>query len=165
VLAVASIVVGVAAPGLRQLADSLRVRAASSQLLSELNHARSEAIRRNGRVVVCKSRDRENCTLEGGWDQGWIVFDDANNNAVRDAGEAVIRGVEGAPEGLRIVGNEMVSAYVSFTGFGGPRLVSGAFQAGTITVCRASAQAGEGRQLVVNSVGRARMQKAMLESC
>jgi len=165
VLAVASIVIGAGAPGLRPLADALRVRAASAQLLSELNHARAEAIRRNARVVVCKSRDGQNCAADGRWDQGWIVFHDANNNAVRDAGEAVVRQVEAAPEGLRIVGNETVSDYLSFTGFGGPRLTSGAFQAGTITVCRASTQAGEGRQLVVNSVGRARLQKAMLASC
>jgi type IV fimbrial biogenesis protein FimT len=165
VLAVVSVLFGLAAPGLREAADAMRVRAATSQLLSELNHARAEAIRRNARVVVCKSRDLETCADAGEWDQGWIVFHDANNNAARDADEAVIRRVQGAGEGLRIVGNGTVADYVSFTGFGGPRLTSGAFQAGTITVCRASGEAAEARQLVVNAVGRARIQKATLARC
>jgi type IV fimbrial biogenesis protein FimT len=165
VIAIAGILLGVAAPGLRQAADALRLRAATSQLLSELNHARAEAIRRNARVVVCKSRDLETCAEQGEWDQGWIVFHDVNNNAVRDAGEAVIRRVQGVAEGLRIVGNGTVADYVSFTGFGGPRLTSGAFQAGTITVCRASGEAAEARQLVINAVGRARIQKAALARC
>ena len=165
VLAIVAVLVRVAAPGLGETVDAVRLRAASSQLLAELNHARTEAIRRNARVVLCKSRDGESCTDDGRWDQGWIVFHDSNNNALRDSGETLLRSVQGAAEGLRIVGNDQVADYVSFSGFGGARLTGGGFQAGTITVCRASARPVEGRQLIVNAVGRARLQKAALEHC
>jgi type IV fimbrial biogenesis protein FimT len=165
VLAVLAVVLRVAVPSLLETAEAAQLGAASSQLLSELNHARAEAIRRNARVVVCKSRDASTCADDGSWEQGWIVFHDDNNNALREPGETVIRRGEGTRSGLRIVGNEMVSRYVSFSGFGGPRLTSGAFQAGTITVCRASGQRSEARQLIINSAGRARVQKVALDRC
>jgi type IV fimbrial biogenesis protein FimT len=43
--------------------------------------------------------------------------------------------------------------------------VSGAFQAGTFTVCRQSAAAVQGRRIIINAGGRPRVQKVNLESC
>jgi type IV fimbrial biogenesis protein FimT len=165
VLAILGVLLRVAATSLQEVAAASRVSAATYQLVSELNHARSEAIRRNARVVVCKSDDGESCAATGDWGQGWIVFHDDNNNAVRDVGEAVIRRGERTSGRLRIVGNETVSRYVSFTPFGGPRFTSGAFQAGTITVCHESAQPVEARHLIINSAGRPRTAKVTLARC
>ncbi|MCX4187242.1 GspH/FimT family protein [Methylophaga sp. OBS4] len=50
--------------------------------------ARSEAIKRNQVVTICKSADKQNCG--GNWSDGWIVFSDKNADGARDADEIVI---------------------------------------------------------------------------
>ena len=165
VVAVAAVLAGSAGVALQDVGRTAKLSGHTYRLLSELNLARSEAIKRNARVVLCKSADGEACTRSGGWEQGWIVFHDANNNATREEGEAIIRRSEGGLARFRIVGNETVARYVSFSPFGGARLTSGAFQAGTITLCQESAGPAEGRQLVINAVGRPRIHKVALASC
>jgi type IV fimbrial biogenesis protein FimT len=127
--------------------------------------ARSEAVKRKGRVVLCKSRDGATCAQAGGWDQGWIVFHDVNNNGLREAGEVLIVQQEALSANLRLTGNLNVANYVSFAPNGATKLVGGNFQAGTLTVCNHSLEAEEARQIVVNAVGRARVQKAPVASC
>jgi type IV fimbrial biogenesis protein FimT len=165
VVAIAAVLAAGAAVGLSEIGRAMTLSAHVNRLLSEIYLARSEAIKRNSRVVLCKSADGVTCASSGGWEQGWIVFHDANNNALRDPGELLIRRGEPATRPLRITGNDTVSRYVSFSPFGGARLVSGAFQAGTITICRESLEPGEARQLVINSIGRPRVQRVSLPSC
>ena len=65
---------------------------------------------------------------------------------------------------MRLSGNQNVSRYVSFTPTGATRLIGGGFQAGTLTVCRESAEAGEARQIILNAVGRPRVQRSTVAS-
>lgn len=140
------------------------VTTANSYLLS-LHLARSEAIKRNARVVVCKSSDGAGCTSTGRWEQGWIIFHDIDNNAQLDPGEDLILRQQALPADLVMWGNAPVSKYVSYAPTGSALLVSGAFQAGTLTLCRASASGGETRNIVINAVGRPRVQNATVASC
>lgn len=149
----------------RDVGAAMRLSSVTQAYVASLHLARGEAIKRNGRVVLCKSANGEACAPSGGWEQGLIVFHDRNNNAQRDAGEAVIRRVDDMPPGYRIAGNSTVARYVSFTPYGGTRHVSGAFQAGTITLCRQSLEPSDARQVVINSVGRARIQRVKLAEC
>lgn len=165
VLSVLSVLLGAGAAALDGIGRTMKLSAAANRLLSELYLARSEAIKRNARVVVCRSGDGETCARSGGWEQGWIVFHDRNNNAERDGGEALIRRGEAPAAKFRIIGNETVARYVSFSPFGGTRLTSGAFQAGTFTVCRESPDRSEARQLIINSVGRPRVKKLEVPDC
>ena len=49
--------------------------------------------------------------------------------------------------------------------WGGAKLVSGAFQAGTFTQCQQSASAGHAHQIILSAVGRPRMRKINLKAC
>ena len=80
VLAVLGVLAGVAVPSMQSLGGSMRVSSASNELLADLLLARSEAVKRRTRVVVCKSGDGEACTTAGTWQQGWIVFADLDGN-------------------------------------------------------------------------------------
>src|SRR4051812_15196908 len=80
-----------AVPPLHEFAQSARLAAASDDLVGDLQLARSDALKRNRRVAMCKSADGLHCSAAGGWEQGWIVFHDPNNNARLEAGEEVIR--------------------------------------------------------------------------
>ena len=165
VLTIVALLATVAMPSLATVMDSMRLSSASNSFLANLQLARSEAIKRNGRVVLCKSADGTACAGSGGWEQGWIVFHDANNNGAFDNGETVIERAQPLASGLKFTGNLSVNRYVSFVSTGATKLVSGAFQAGTFTLCQQSASGGQAHQIILNAVGRPRMQKVAPEAC
>lgn len=164
-LAIAATSASLGATAWNRLAVSLRLTSYSNHFLTTLHLARSEAIKRNGRVAICKSPDGERCIPGGGWEQGWIVFHDLNNNGTREADETLVLATGALPEGYRLAGNQSVSRYVSFTGHGASEMLSGAFQAGTLTLCRTSADTVDARVIVISSVGNPRVQKATVPSC
>lgn len=165
VLVVMAVLATVAIPSMAGIMDSIKLSSQSNVYLSSLHLARSEAIKRNSRVTLCKSADGSACAEGGGWHQGWIIFHDANNNGVKDSGETVIHQAQALPARLRLVGNLNVAKYVSFRPTGETKLVSGAFQAGTLTLCHESASSAEARQIIINSAGRARVQKVSVATC
>jgi type IV fimbrial biogenesis protein FimT len=165
VLAIASVLLVLAAPAFRSIGNSMKLSAMSNALVAHLQLARSEAIKRNGRVVMCKSPDGVQCTSAGGWERGWIVFQDTNNNGNLDEGEQIIQRIEAMPEGWHMAGNQSVAKYVSYMPTGETEMTTGAFQAGVITVCQQSTDKTEARQVVINAVGRPRVQKATVAAC
>ena len=62
VVALAAILQSLAAPALSGMVNSMRLTTAVNSLLSSLHLARSEAIKRNSRAVVCKSASGDACT-------------------------------------------------------------------------------------------------------
>lgn len=165
VVGLAGILLALGVPYFGDLMNSTRLTSLTNELLVELNLARSEAIRRGQRMVLCKAANDATCAVSGGWDQGWLLFEDANNNGARDAGELVVRYRSALPAGWQITGNTLVSRYVSYDPSGTTKLTNGGFQAGTLTICPASASATHARQIVINSMGRPRTQQAQLSEC
>ncbi len=165
VMAVSAVLLSVAMPPLTAFVNSVQLSSASNAFVSGLHLARSEAIKRNARVVVCKSADGVVCGRTGGWEQGWIVFQDDNNDGERDEDELIVQREQHLASSLRLVGNLNLARYVSFNPSGATQLVSGGFQAGTLTVCKQSLDGGEARQIVLNAVGRPRVQKTVVRYC
>jgi type IV fimbrial biogenesis protein FimT len=163
--AVIAVLLGVAMPKMTGFIKSIQLSSASNDLLAGLLLARSEAIKRNSRVVICKSADGAFCASSGNWEQGWIVFHDTNNNGKRESGEPILRREQALAASLRLTGNLNVAHYVSYSASGATKLVSGGFQAGTLTICQHSAGAGEARQIVLSTAGRPRVQKASVPAC
>jgi type IV fimbrial biogenesis protein FimT len=164
-MTVAAILLAFGIPSMASIMNSNKLTAASNALLSSMRLARSEAFKRNGRVIVCKSANGVSCSSTGGWEQGWIVFHDADNDGDRDAGEVLIERSQALPDSLRLTGNSTVAKYVSFVASGTARMAGGGFQAGTVTVCNLSATSGEARQIILNAVGRPRVQRVAVSSC
>jgi type IV fimbrial biogenesis protein FimT len=127
--------------------------------VSSLILARSEAIKTNSRVTLCKSANGSTCLTTGGWQEGWIVFRDTNGNGSRDSGETLIQRGDPLATGFLLGGETAVNNYISFTSTGTPKLVSGAVQTGVLTLCRASPSVGsKGRQIVIGATGRVRIE-------
>ena len=137
-MCVAAVLATIAAPSVAQLAASLQLSSASNTLVSGLRLARNEAIKRNARVVLCKTIDGIHCTRAGGWEQGWIIFHDVNNNSLRESAGDIIHHERALSASLRMTGNLTVASYISFVPTGGTKLAGGGFQAGHLTLCRAS---------------------------
>jgi type IV fimbrial biogenesis protein FimT len=165
VAALLAVLGAMAAPVLDRAAASMRMTSAANDLVASLYLARSESIKRRSRVALCVSSDGELCAASGSWNQGWIVFHDADNDGRRGPAEAVLRRAAPMPVGWRFSGNQTVARYVSFEPGGGTRLVSGAFQAGTLTLCRESPYPADARKIIINATGRARVQRTTLEQC
>lgn len=163
-VAVLAILTTSAIPAYTSMLTSHLLATQANDFLAALNLARSEAIKRNGRVVVCKSVAGEDCEPDAGWEQGWIVFDDRNNNANLDGADELLRRVGALAEGFVMVGNTPVAEYVSYTPLGLTKTTSGAFQAGTLTLCKSTA-GNEGRQIVIGITGRPRVKKVSAAAC
>lgn len=166
VFAILGLLLSLSVPSIGTVLETQRVRSASNRLLSDLHLVRSEAIKHNGRVVICKSTDGVQCNALGQWNQGWVVFHDANNNAQRDAGELLVQQQRGGMPGVRLRGNTPVASYVSYTAAGLPKLVSGAFQAGALTVCPDQPDAGATvRRIIIGAPGRPRVVPGVPMDC
>lgn len=164
-MSIVAILLTLAVPAFDTLLQTNRLATLSNTYLTNLHMARSEAITRNARVALCKSTDGATCSTSGNWGQGWLVFHDMNNNAQVDEGEIILRVHEAIASNWILKGNAPVANYVSYAGMGDARLTNGAFQAGTLTLCRESAGGGEARHIVISATGRPRVEAIDIEAC
>lgn len=166
VLAVAGILLGSAVPSFTGFIKSVNLTSTTNDFFAGMVMARSEAAKRKSRVAMCKSADGISCTTQGGWEQGWIVFHDTSNDGLRQGGEEIVWRAQAMPHDIRVLGNITVAKYLSYAPTGEAKFAgSSAFQAGTITLCNASAAPQTARQIVISSSGRPRVQKAHVGSC
>ncbi|HXF47632.1 MAG TPA: GspH/FimT family pseudopilin, partial [Burkholderiaceae bacterium] len=102
VIAIMAILLAVGVPSFSTFIDRNRVAGEVNEMLADLALARSEALARRGRVILCRSADpaaaAATCDAAAeSWDSGWIVFVDntAGGTAFQrdpaDPIEAVIR--------------------------------------------------------------------------
>lgn len=161
-LSIAAILLTIAIPSMEDAALNAKLRSQANTFLGSLHLARSEAIKRNQRVVVCKSPDGATCADDGSathWEQGWIVFEDTDNDGVRDGGEILIQRQPPLDSRFVLAGNSSVQDYISFHPSGTTMPTGGGFQAGTVTLCRSTPTfSPEGRQIIISSVGRMRIE-------
>ena len=155
-LAVFGILVLAAGPSYQAWMAGRQLANHAHYLAATLTQTRSEAIKHGYRVNLCKSRDGRQCADAGGWETGWIMFVDENRTGEVDDGESILRLAGPAGDGITVTGNRPVEDYVSYTGLGHARMVSGALQMGTFVVCKAGQDA---LRVVLAESGRARIEK------
>ena len=83
-LAVAAILMAIAIPSFVALINGNRLTSTANELVSSLQLARSEALRRNTQVRVCRSENGTSCAAAGQWSR-WITLVVSNNEVLRDA--------------------------------------------------------------------------------
>lgn len=164
-LSIASGITALAVPEFSKMLASMRLRAAMSAMASGLHLTRNEAIRRNSHVVICKSGDGRDCTKEGDWAQGWIIFFDPNHNARLDVDETILYREAPMRSYIRLWGNTTVKDYTSFTSFGRAKMAANNFQAGSFYICAQSLASTEGFRILVDKSGTPRVEKIVLPSC
>ncbi len=90
-LAIAGIIAVSAAPSLQNLLMDNRMVTRVNDFMANLSLARSEAVHRGARVVLCPSDDQQNCATHSAWHKGWIVFVDDNANRRHENEETILR--------------------------------------------------------------------------
>jgi type IV fimbrial biogenesis protein FimT len=165
-LAIAAVLAGLAAPSFRELTTNNRLKSHATAFHTSLLLARSEAIKRKSRVVLCKSSDGAACTDSGGWQQGWIVFSDANDNASLDSGEVLLQKVASLSGNFVLKGEGNLVDYVSYSSTGAPKLMaSDNYQTGSFTLCQLGISGGNARQIEIFATGRLRIGQAPAPTC
>lgn len=147
VLAVSSLLLGAAMSGFAGVTDRNRVAAEHNRLTATFNLARTIALTRRQRTVVCPSGDGRICRRDGVWEDGWIVFGDADGDRLLDPSEDALR-QETASVDLRIRGS-VARGLVVFLPNGSAR---GSNQ--TLRLCDSEGAPLAG--LVLNNGGRSR---------
>lgn len=79
-MTVAGILFAVGIPSLISTIRNNRLAGATNEFISTMIYARSEAVKRNVPVGVCRSSDGVTCVTSGsaGWAIGWLVYVDAD---------------------------------------------------------------------------------------
>src|SRR5690606_39010637 len=94
VLAILAIGAAVAVPSYNSFMTRNRIAAVSNEFVSVLSFARMEAIKRGYRVGVRASA----ATANNEWGGGLVVWADINNDGIPNAGEEVLRNMQGSNE-------------------------------------------------------------------
>jgi type IV fimbrial biogenesis protein FimT len=158
-MALMSIVLVLGIPSFQEIIKNNRLTTATNALVGSLNLSRSEAIKRNVRVTVCKSSTGAGCTDSGTWDQGWMVFTDPNNSTTYESdAETLLFVWEGVDGNLKMTGEADVANYVSYIARGSTQRSDGGVQSGTIKACDAK-DGGTGRRLRLAPTGRVQVAK------
>ena len=157
-LAVAGILVGLAVPSFSGVIKNNRLITQENDFVTTLNLARSEAIRRSGRITVCKSSDQASCSGAGGWEQGWIVFNDVNNDGVvTNPTTNVLRVHDSLSGGVTLHGDANLVDYVSFVSSGATQKFAGgasATQPGVLIMCDDRGFVSQAKAIQISATGR-----------
>jgi type IV fimbrial biogenesis protein FimT len=179
VLFVLAVVCGVVASSMRWVQYKIQIQTAAEDMLNAVLTARTEALRREKRVTLCVAEATHSSALPnqcettkqsaGGtpatWQQGWLMFVDDNSNGIWDPTEALLQQHPSLAAAVSATGNSTVNRYVSFGANGRSLILNGGFQAGTLTFCERDALASSGWLLVINAIGRPRLERAQVANC
>lgn len=153
-LAVAAILLRLVEPAFAEWILSIRVMQEAQHLANGMNLARSEAIKRGLRVNLCKSADGRQCTPGSAWHGGWIIHADPEAAGQIVAPSDLVRAWGPVQPGVTVSANRPLADYVSYTAYGHARMLNGALQIGTLTVCAHNQKAVD---VVLSAGGRARI--------
>ena len=174
VVAVVAILTGLAAPSFRQIIIKSNVSSVVNTFLADMRYARSEAVRRGGSVIMCRSDMPEAaspvCNTDtgpdtNGWVSGWIIFEDRviSTPPTYNSGDQLLR-VQGPIKNLdSILESSGGSTKFQFTAMGRMKSLSSAtsMQFGGNATMANDLQ----RVVCVNLSGRARIVGDGTSSC
>ena len=155
VIAIVAILTTIAAPSFKSMLQSNNMTSTVNSFLADMRYARSEAIRRGGAVVMCRSAAPEATTptcSDGGWQSGWIIFHDLNSDEVKDSTDPVLR-VQGPIVSMDLISASGSQYILPFTATG--RLPSSVVT--TLTFGGPNFDAQNVRKVCINAGGRGRI--------
>lgn len=150
-LAVAGALLAAAAPTFVDLVRDRRISTQIQRLLTDVHLARSEAIKRNQDVVICRSTDGARCERGGGaraeWSMGRIVYVNSDGDKRRDPGEHLLQSRSAVSGDMRLRFNQWWRVIYH---------PDGSAKNGSFTLCD-SRGAAHARALILYYTGRPRV--------
>lgn len=156
-LSIAGTLIALAAPSFASLLQNSRLTALTNEIIATLHYTRSEAIRRGERVTLCKGNIDDGCDdSTKGWEQGWLIFVDQNNNGLyEETEETLLRVRDNIDDSLYINANGQLKYHISYLGSGFSRTASGALPLGTLAICDQRGNS-DAHSIIINRSGRPR---------
>jgi type IV fimbrial biogenesis protein FimT len=148
-MSIVAMLMTVAIPSMVQFMTDSRMAGYATDVMSALNLARSEAVKRGQTVSYCQSSDGATC---GGtsWDSGALVFVDVDGDGTVDAGDVPIRAFSAISDPYDVRGIlSGGSTYISFARNGTANMT------GRFTFCRGTAVARS--QVIIITLTRLRI--------
>jgi type IV fimbrial biogenesis protein FimT len=147
VMMIVAVMITIAAPSFMGLMARNTLTSKMNEMVGAIQAARSEAVTRNTTVTMCRrSPGADTCDTSGGWQNGWLVFVDPDNDHVVDAGEIILGNGAGVP-GLSYIGALGTATYMTFR----PDGTTGAAADQIMGICKGTLYKGE---LTVGVTGR-----------
>jgi type IV fimbrial biogenesis protein FimT len=157
-IAIVAVIAMIGIPAMGDFILNNRIRSQSGNLMLQLAHARSEAMRTASRVTICPGTSGSGCAGSA-WESGWVAFIDTNSNTALDTGETVIS-VSAALDGNNTLRSAVFSTYISFRHDGGSADISGAGQGGSFALCDSRGFGNDARAIVITVTGRIKVLNA-----
>ena len=156
-LTVLAVLAMIAAPSFNEAILKNKLTGFANSFVASAQLARSEAIKRNSTVRVCRSADGVACATSGTWQQGWIVFNDVDNDGVVDSGETVIQVQQALSADYHFTGDSYSVAFQS---------IGAGVGAATLVLCRASPSPGsQERSITLSGTGRTSVETTKTGTC
>ena len=93
-ISIVAILCGIAIPSLQSFIEQNKINSASLQLRTVLSLARQTAISHGKNTYVCELINNNQCNTDRPfgaiWSQGWLTFEDVNQNAELDSHDSII---------------------------------------------------------------------------
>lgn len=141
-----------AAPMARHLSDRVRWQVTVGEAFAQIGQARVLAIERRRQITWCASADGLRCNPD--WQHNWLMFVDHNGNGVLDERDELLRQDAIALRGARIEWRSFRRLpFLQFTSDG-----LGNSSNGALLFCDIERRPGWDRKIVVNRIGRARVE-------
>ena len=139
-IVVLAVIIAISAPSFTGVFNGNRLTSRANELVASLQMARSEALRRNAPVLVCRSEDGSECADEiGSWDL-WITIDSDDVVLRQDRLKAPV---------------ELTSDVhtISFRGDGVAREAGGGLLDSQFVACIPTTRPGDNQRLISVSLG------------
>lgn len=156
-IALLAILIALAAPSFTRLINANRLTTMTDSFYTALILARNESLTRNAPMILCKSSDGATCVTTGDWQQGWILFEDTDNDGAKHAtDEPVLKRYEALQAGYTLT-----TAGATFSNSLTYRPDGSTNGFDTFRLCDPDADATEGRSITISVVGRPRISKGV----
>ncbi len=146
---ISGVLVAVAVPNFNDAIAKNRMTSIANQLVTALNYARSEAIKR-GQQITVKHKD----TTPRVWDYGWDLFSDNNGDGMMNGSDELLKTFEALPEGYTLRTGSSFGSWVSFSVNGNSHGSSG-FANDTFRLCGSPMDRKKSRAIIIK-MGRVR---------
>jgi type IV fimbrial biogenesis protein FimT len=107
-IGIAGILMSIALPGFKSVVADNKLTSNINQLVSALNLARSEAVKRNLDVSIKKTGEE--------WEEGWTVFTDVDSDGTKGTGDILLRSYGAVPSNFTLRSTE--EDYISYKATG-----------------------------------------------
>ena len=170
-LGVAAIILSTAVPSVSTTIKNNRLATQVNAIITDIHFARSEAAKRDVRVILCRSSNPNasspQCSTDSGndytWTSGYLIFADSGTaaNSIYNAGsDILLRRGQPAPSGVRMRTNPTWNRNLEFN-------PNGSIHEGSTAIMSICDNRGkeDGRQIIVSLSGIPKMYSDNISTC